>query len=81
MLPEADYPQPLGGSEHQIHGRPLKQTRRTVCYTQPTYDDAVSEGDEYFSLKLHKYSRPLRTILHPMFNTTHIRIVDDDGTS
>lgn len=76
----ADYPQPLETGGGQIYGKPLTQSK-SVCYQQQTYQDLLEENDEYFILRVvpGKENDVPNVGVDPLFATTLVWIVDDDG--
>ena len=59
----------------------ITELTRVVCYSQTIYDDAVSEGVEYFGLSLAIIDGPQTTSytqIRPSYDQAAIVIVDDE---
>ena len=81
MVPGADYPPPVLGGDGQIYDKPLSQSKRSVCYDQPTYRDTETDPDEYFSLEISVDERFTLTnlVIDGTHGTTRVKILDEDG--
>ena len=62
-----------------IDDQEISELMRTVCYSQPIYDDELVEGSEYMGLTLGISQSTSVTQLRAGYNQATIMIIDDDG--
>lgn len=73
-----DYPPPIPMRADQINHLSITESNRIICYSQNTYDDDITEGNEVFGIRLitQDTTDPM-TMLDETFGTVLVTIVDD----
>ena len=77
MVSGSDYAQQTE-LNNAIDDTLITELTRTLCYNQTIYDDAASEGVEYFGLSLAIIETTSFTQIRPSYHQAAIMIVDDE---